>query len=175
VLAVLSQRLGVDLVLAGSEARALADQSVGHHMRLLTGVAPNGSTLYTYSPSEPILALAAASILHDRVRDDRVRDRGWGPVLDTFSKNLCKSGLVEKGLLGELAARTLLIIARDFATPDPNLLNPILLLDFLDTLFGNKSWRNSGSTPLADTFADTYVDFTHWIVTKDSISEAKDQ
>jgi hypothetical protein len=170
VFAVLSQRLCVDPVLASSEAMELADRSVGHHMRLLTGVAPDGRILYTYSPSEPILALAAASILHNEDRG-----RGWGPVLDTFSKGLCESGLVEKGLLGELAARTLLIIARDFATPDPTIINPILLLDFLDTLFGNKSWRNSGSTLLADTFADTYVDFTHWIVTKDSVFEAHDQ
>jgi hypothetical protein len=170
VFAVLSQRLCVNPVLASSEAMALADRSVGHHMRLLTGVAPNGCTLYTYSPSEPILALAAASILHSEGHDSF-----WGPVLDTFSKRLCESGLVEKGLLGELAAQTLLIIARDFATPDSNLLNPILLLDFLDKLFGNKLWRDGGSTLLADTFADTYVDFTHWIVTKDSVFEAPDQ
>ena len=38
VLAVLSQRLSIDLVLAASEAIEYADRSVATHMRLLTGI-----------------------------------------------------------------------------------------------------------------------------------------
>jgi hypothetical protein len=102
VLAVLSQ-LCVDVVVASSEAIELADQSVSCHMRLLTGISTDSRLFYTYSPSEPL-------ILYNE-------SHCWGEVLETFSRELCSAGLVEKGLLGELAARTLLTIARDFTAP----------------------------------------------------------
>jgi len=107
VLAVLSQRLCIDLALA-AEAMALADRSVACHMRLLIGVSSSDrQVLHTHSPSEPVLALGAVDILY--------KEAGlWKPVLNTFSKSLCESGLVDKGFIGELAARTLLLVARDF-------------------------------------------------------------
>src|ERR1700722_13051512 len=102
VLAVLSQRLCVDLLLAG-EAIELAERSVAKHMRLLTGMSSDHQAFYTRSPSEPVLALGAADILY--------REAGrWAPVLKTFCKRLCEGGLVDEGLLGGFAARTLLLI-----------------------------------------------------------------
>jgi hypothetical protein len=41
----------------------------------------------------------------------------WANVLDTFSNALCTPGLIDKGDLGELAAQTLFILARDYAAP----------------------------------------------------------
>ena len=128
VLAVLSQRLSIDLVLAASEAIDYADRSVANHMRLLTSISSRPRTIYTYSPSEPILALAAARLLssHDI----------WADVLNTFSKSLCQLGVVEKGLIGELAARTLLLIARDSVAQTrpqaayPDMLAPVRFLPF---------------------------------------------
>jgi hypothetical protein len=109
VIAVLSQRLCVDTVFVGSEALELADRSVANHMRLLTGFSSDQRTFYTYSPSEPMLALAAAHLLY------------WndclGRVLDTFSRKLCQVGLIEKSIMGELGGRTLLMVARDLAAP----------------------------------------------------------
>ncbi len=82
-------------------------------------VALDQQTFYTYSPSEPMLALAAAQLLYNDKNDV------LGKVLDTFSKNLCEAGVVEKGLLGELAGRTLLTVARDLAAPKkPNGYSP---------------------------------------------------
>jgi len=99
VFAMVSQRLCIEPVLVGSEAIEFADRSVSHHIRLITGMSGNRRAFYTYSPSEPILVLGAANILYN------ANDRGrWGRVLDTFSKQLCSSGLVEKGLTGELGA-----------------------------------------------------------------------
>ncbi|KAF8520920.1 hypothetical protein BU17DRAFT_65140 [Hysterangium stoloniferum] len=113
VFPVLSQCLCLNLVLTNSEAAELADCSITHHMRLLTSFSANGETFYTHSPSEPILALGS---------------------IDIFVQHR----LVEKGILGELAACTLLLIACDFATPlkdnVPNLLEPVHHLDFLLTL-----------------------------------------
>ena len=170
VLAVLSQRLCVDPVVASSEAIALADRSVSSHMRLLTGISTDSRVFYTYSPSEPLLVLGAVDILY-------ADDRHWAQVLDTFSQELCSAGLVEKGLLGELAARTLLIIARDFTAPKKNsghgrnLLQPVLLLDFLGQLLKNDTRCVEDRKGFQDAFRDTYVNFTHWIVTKDALPE----
>jgi hypothetical protein len=177
VFAVLSQRLCIEPVLVGSEAIALADQSVAHHMRLITGISADRRTFYTYSPSEPILVLGAANILYNTKEAKRL-----GRVLDTFSKRLCSSGLVEKGLIGELGARVLLLLARDFATPmeggrGPNLLKPIRLLTMIDTLFGQTAWTGIVEHRKAydNAFEDAHVNFTHWIVTKDPLPEMPDR
>jgi hypothetical protein len=174
VLAVLSQRLCIDTVLVGSEAVRLADRSVAHHMRLLTGMSSSRQAFYTYSPSEPILVQGAVNILHSEKKP-------WGPVLKTFSKSLCQVGLVEKGLIGELGARTLLVIARDFTAPKaansnlPDLLQPVFLLQFLNNLFGNDNWCGDHQNSFDDAFGTTFINFTHWIITKDALPQIPDQ
>ena len=176
VFAVLSQRLCIEPVLVGSEAIALADRSVAHHMRVITGISADRRTFYTDSPSEPILVLGAVNILYN------AEDKRLGQVLDTFSKHLCSSGLVEKGLIGELGARILLILARDFATPaergrGPNLLRPVRLLAMIDVLFGKTTWTGTDVHREAynKAFGTAHVNFTHWIVTKDPLPEVPDQ
>ena len=175
VFTVLSQRLCIEPVIANSEAIELANRSVANHMRLITGISDDRRTFYTYSPSEPILVLAAVGILHNPEDDKRL-----GRVLDTFNKRLCSAGLVEKGLIGELGARILLLLARDFAVPmvprrGRNLLNPVPLLTVIDTLFGNTTWAGEHLTEYVKAFGAAHVNFTHWIVTKDSLPEMPDQ
>jgi hypothetical protein len=126
VFAILSHRICIDPILASSEAVALADRSVACHMRILTGISPNGQTFYTYSPSEALLTLGAIHEIY------KTKNTGlWSGILETFSRHLCSAGLVEKGLLGELASRVLFIIARDFSAPcningrGRNLLEPV--------------------------------------------------
>jgi hypothetical protein len=144
-------------------------------MRFLTGFSDNRRTFYTYSPSEPLLTLGAIDLLYNQ------EDSLLGQVLNTFSHNLCSVGLVEKGLLGELGGRTLLLVARDFAAPmraqgfGPDLLKPVLLMGFLDTLFGSKKWCDPCRPEFMSAFRDTYVNFTHWIVTKDSLPAVPSQ
>jgi hypothetical protein len=172
VFAVLSHRLCIEPVLASTETTELIDRSISHHMRLLTGFSSNYEKLYTFSPSEPILALGAINILYSPGTNYLPK------VLTTFSKDLCSAGLVEKGALGELAARTLLIIARDFTAPIledfRNLLTPVRLLDFLHTLFGNKTWAGPDQEKFDDAFRDAYVNFTHWTVTRDPLPDVVD-
>jgi hypothetical protein len=177
VLAVLSQRVCIEPVLVGSEAIGLADRSVAHHMRLITGISDDRRTFYTYSPSEPILVLAAVNNLYN-TGDDKC----FGQVLYIFSKHLCSPGLVEKGLTGELAARILLLLARDFAAPverdrGRNLLKPVPLLTVIDNLFGNTLWAGTAEhrSEYDQAFRTAHVNFTHWIVTKDPLPEMPNQ
>jgi hypothetical protein len=173
VFAVLSQRLCIEPVLVGSEAIELADRSVAYHMGLITGISDDRRTFYTYSPPEPILVLGAVNSLYNTKNDKR-----FGRVLDTFSKHLCSAGLVEKGLIGELGAR-ILLLARDFATRAerervPNLRESVPLLTVIDTLFGNTSWTAEHRNEYSEAFGTAYVNFTHWIVTKDPLPEMPD-
>jgi hypothetical protein len=176
VFAVLSQRLCIEPVIVGSEAIALADRSVAHHMRLLTGVSDNGQTFYTSSPSEPVLVLGAVDLLYNTEDAGRLNK-----VLNTFSQHLCSAGLVEKGLIGELSARVLLLLARDFAAPvvglGRDLLEPVSLMTVIDTLFG---WEGSTEEQedrkgLRAAFSNAHVNFTHWIITKDPLPEVPDE
>ena len=175
VFAVLSQRLCLDLVLIASEAIKLADRSVEHHMRLLTGVATNSNGFYTHSPSEPILVMGSIDILYNRKPDL------LGQVLNTLSQGLCGAGLVEKGIWGELCARLLLLIARDFTAPrhplrkSRNLLKPVRLMDFFRTLFGRDIFDPSDQPKFDKAFGNAYVNFTHWISTRDPIPEEPDK
>jgi hypothetical protein len=68
--------------------------------------------------------------------------------------------------VGELGARILLLFTHDFAAPTKDLLVPVPLLDVLDALFGGKSWVYSHQVKFNSAFANAYVNFTHWIVTK---------
>ena len=170
VFAILSQRLCLDPVMAVSEAIELANHSVAHHMRLLSGFSTNKDKFYTHSPSEPILVLGSIDILYGTSEPKRLQK-----VLNTLSKDLCGAGLVEKGILGELGARTLLLIARDFAAPKHllgrDLLKPVLLLDFLRTLFGKDIFTPDNQPKFEKAFGTVHVNFTHWISTRDSLPD----
>ena len=98
-----------------------------------------------------------------------------GRALETLSTNLCGAGLVNESHLGELAARILILTARDYAIPSlevwQNHLKPVRLLDVLHKLFGSTTWANTNQEKFDIAFADAYVNFTHWIVTKDPLPE----
>ena len=179
VFAVLSQRLCLDPVMAAPEAIELADRSVAHHMRLLTGFSPHSDTFYTHSPSEPVLVMSSIDVMYNREPANREPDF-LGKVINTLSQGLYDAGLVEKGILGELGARTLVLIARDFADPRSqsrgrNLLKPVPLMRFLDTLLGSGKFSHSDRLKFDQAFGKAHVNFTHWISTRDSIPEKPDE
>jgi hypothetical protein len=171
VLALLSQRIFLDPLLASLEVVALADRSLTSHMRKLTGISTDGRKLYTYSASEPLLTLGAIQELY---KENNIGL--WAKILDTFTCRLCSAGLVEKGLSGEIASRILLIIAREFAAPynangkGRNLLEPVLVLHLLDKLFGKTTWcPPKERTAFESVFSNTYVNYTHIVVTKEPL------
>jgi hypothetical protein len=169
VFAVLSQRFCLEPALAGSEALELADRSVAHHMRLLTGFSTNQALFYTYCPSEPVLVLGAISLLY---AGDSER---YPAALTMLSRDLCSAGLIEKGLIGELAARVLLLTARDYASSRENFpfgfVEPVRLLSVARKLFGTPKWAGSVQGSFDKAFEKVYVNFSHWITTKDSLPE----
>ena len=78
-----------------------------------TGFSANDEMFYTILPSEPTLALDSVDILYNIVERNLLVH-----VLHTLGHDLRSAGLVGKKVtLGELGARTLLLIARDFAAP----------------------------------------------------------
>jgi len=101
-----------------------------------------------------------------------------GKILNTFSEHLCSAGLVEKGLVGELGARLLILLARDFAASvdsktGRNLLQLVSLTAVIETLFG---WTGKpGNEQLRRTFSKAYVNFTHWVETKEPLPETPNQ
>jgi hypothetical protein len=173
VFTLLSQRLCLETVFSTSEAIELADRSVAHHMRLLTHFSRNGPFFHTYSPSEPILALGSADILYPPKNPDLLPES-----LEVLSRDLCGKGLVDKGIMGELAARALLLFARDFTAPireqRRDLLKPVRLLDFFSKIFGNNAWAGEHQSSFDSAFIDAYINFTHWIVTDDPMPERSD-
>ncbi|KAF8491535.1 hypothetical protein JB92DRAFT_1266106 [Gautieria morchelliformis] len=180
VFAVLSQRMCLDPVLS-QEAIELADRSVSHHMRLLTGYSTKEPIFHTHSPSEPVLALAACEIMYRDGLKNHV------PMCHTLTQSLCSAGLVERGLMGELGARLLLLLARDLTVLNKNkvqgLLKPALweefpkpveLLQMLETLLG-KNWAGEKASAFNDAFGEAYVNFTHWMMTEEALPEEPDR
>lgn len=112
VFAALSFRLGLDVNLTSPIAYPLSHSAVHLHMRVVTKVIPSTGLLYTRTPAEPILALAAKEHLAST----------WRPSLQTFVSELLSPGAIDKGRNGELYARLMCILARD-SIPKPQLLD----------------------------------------------------
>ena len=121
-------------------------------MRLLTSVAARCNGFNTHSPSEPLLVVGSIKLMYHE--SERL-----GEVLNIFSQSLCAAGLVEKGMWGERCARTLLLIARDFAAPPYSTLNPRnylkpvplmnFLINFSEETYSTLPIKWSSTKPLA--------------------------
>ncbi|TDL16897.1 hypothetical protein BD410DRAFT_886367 [Rickenella mellea] len=182
VLSLFSQLFCVDLALSNAEAIKMADRSVADHMRLLTGFTKRHETFYTESPSEPFLAVAAFNVLYNPLYSLKSKSSEIAnhlcDAMTTFSAKICESGIVEKGLFGELAARVLLLTARHHAAPKnltdqhvkniPDILAPISVMDFLDTILAD-GWAGQVREDYEDKFANGHINFTHWIQTDDHL------
>lgn len=178
VFAILSQRLCLEPNLANAEVNSLSDRSVAQHMKLLTNISNDRGRLHTYSPSEPILVLGAISHLYKAYQDDPLTPDTLGPVLTTFTQGLCNVGLIETGQLGGIAARLLLLTARDFTAikmAKGDFLKPVRFLDVMDALLCRDEWDGDDRAAFENAFSNAYVNFTHWIVTEDSLPDVPDE
>ncbi len=99
-------------------------KAVDRHMRLLSGVHADAA-LQISSPSEPVLAIAAALVMLPTAAEERQEGQAvwrsannrYGSILETF-KNMCSDSHtvdVFKGTRGELVARLLWMAASDAA------------------------------------------------------------
>lgn len=106
VFAALSVRLCLDIDLSSPVSYPLSQTAVHLHMRVVKSVDPSTGYLFTRTPAEPILALAAMKHLC-------LFEGSWEISLHTFTSDLLSLGAINKGLKGELFARLLFILARD--------------------------------------------------------------
>src|SRR5205814_574508 len=141
--------------------------------------------MVTITPSEPIVAEAVADLLC-RTEDDRY---SWTNSITTLVDNLLSRGLVEKGIKGELFARLLCVLARDFHLMKVKqrdtlfpYAQPFSVKDFLRSLFSDqwlqnimeytptkpntRMWEGSQTARFDKVFDGGYMNFTHFTHTR---------
>jgi hypothetical protein len=177
VFAAFATRIGLEIG-EGEASVHLAMNAVRSHMRILIGV--SGQLVITASPSEPMLAIAAASMLN---RDDKT----YKEALTTLLEKLILRGLVlDRGLQGELYCRLLLTLARDKAVlPDggsfvhrcdgDHKIRPVRLSKFFHTLLGRDLGLDTSQANLRTSFlydmTNVWINFTHFVQLSESIDE----
>lgn len=129
VFAVLSSRVCLDPCSNCDESTALIAEAVNSHLRLVVAMDQEASCFRITSPTEPIVAHTAASLLigGGNLPCQRNASYIWSSCISTLS-NLLNRGIVDKGLKGELYARILFIVTRDLmllhtGTLGPNVIN----------------------------------------------------
>src|SRR5262245_44862363 len=106
VFAAFATRIGLEIG-EGEASTRLAIDAVRSYMRMLIGV--SGRLVITASPSEPMLAIAAAFVLNWSTDS-------YKEALKTLINELILRGLIlDRGLQGELYCRLLIMLARDKA------------------------------------------------------------
>ena len=144
---------------------------VAGHLRVANVVPSHREYMISSTPSEPIVAEAAAQVL-------------LGQNIISIVCGNVRNGLIEKGQRGELAARLLLTLAHDAALEKMEVkrrtyqgqierlfTTPVPLLAFLSALFAQPHMENimkavpdnqpAGPT-LKESFKDAYIMFTHF-------------
>ncbi len=140
VFAAYANRVLLEIVDSEASSR-LATDAVSSHMRILMGVIDH-KFVVTKAPSEPILAIAAATALNEGTEGRR----NHHIAMEVLLEKLILHGIVlDRGVQGELCSRLLLTLARDEAamtTPEGfaglNAINPVKLSKFLETLLGHE-------------------------------------
>ena len=135
-LSAISTRVLIEFEPGRESAQSLEIELIESHMRIVYSVPSQCEFLRSATPSEPILAEAAAQYMAE-LSDIH-------EVLASYASN----GPVEKGESGELAARLLLITAYDNAVKNklpqvdsPFFSDPVPLFSFLRELFEKRIAR----------------------------------
>jgi hypothetical protein len=177
VLAAFANRAGLEIG-EGEAATRLAIDAVDSHMRILTGIV--GRLVITTSPSEPILAIAAAEALNES-------DAIYKAAMETLLDKLILEGLViDRGAMGEFGSRLMLLRARDQATTaggnkfvkvegQISSVQAVQLSKFLQTLLGKDLGVSLEQSMLRDQLlqdtSDVWINFTHFVHLSISIDE----
>ncbi|GJE94125.1 hypothetical protein PsYK624_102930 [Phanerochaete sordida] len=163
-LAPICTRVSVDFFSRDHAARQLEERMVAANMRSLASVPVENDYIDSSTPSEPLLADAAAQVMSEST---------YSPVGELA--RCAAGGWLKHG--PDLAARLLLLSAYDravrktFSYRERRYSVAVPLLDFLQELFDDR-WhavlrnaRPAGTAPpLEEAFAGTFVRFSHFIV-----------
>lgn len=173
-IAALSIRIMLDFDVARESSRNYEEKLVETHLRVAYAVPSHREFLRAGTPSEPLVAEAAAQILNDN-------DSFQHDAPDMLAR-LLEGGLLARGERGEMVGRLLWTIAHDLVIRDRKLRSydpydliyhkPILLLDWLKALI-NSRWHNDmlNAKPVSDpnglsleeAFKDVYLNFSHFV------------
>ena len=170
-LAAMSVRLMLDFEPRRITAIETENLMVAGHLRVANVIPSHRKYMFSSTPSEPIVAEAAAQVL----RQQNMITLLYGHV---------SGGLIEKGQRGELAARLLLTLAHDAALRKLPVKSdqyqgrierlftaPVPLLSFLDALFtsprmvdimGSRPDNQPNGPTFQESFEDAYIMFTHF-------------
>ncbi|KAG9120007.1 hypothetical protein FRC07_004680 [Ceratobasidium sp. 392] len=186
LVAALGVRIGITFDRANPAAQALQSRLVEVYMRVVYSISRHRAYTHTGSPSEPILAEAAARYLN---ADDATEQIAFlGPK---YLAEVCHKGLLERGKQGELYGRLLVTIAHDLALwsyldrtgiqlslDRPRYHYPVPLSDFMRALFRSeyherilkaKPINNSDEADnLEQAFSDSFLFFSHFALAEDS-------
>ena len=178
-LAVLSARLLLDLSPAASKTREYEEEMVRAHLRLLYSVRANQETMVTGSSPEPLIAEAAARIMHHTLDSGK-------PYMDVWNllTQFVEQGLLLQGTIGELLGRYISISAMDhhiLSKPTPPLKLqyqiPVTVVDYYKALLTDAAWgrlrksvpangtdltAESAQKTFEDAFANAYLHFSHY-------------
>jgi len=144
--------------------------------------------MVTITPSEPIVAEAVAHLLCSKTD----KEYHWNSGIATLANGLLSRGLVHKGTKGELFARLLCTLARDFHLKDkllkaervdtlfpyaePFSVNSFVrslfnekwlqrIMDFTPTVPNTRQWENSRTASFSEVFDQGCMNFTHFTST----------
>jgi hypothetical protein len=177
--AILSARLLLDLSPASSIARKYEEEQIRSHMRTLYSVSKDLESMVSGSSSEPVIAEAAAQLMHSNVQGDTK------PYMDTWDLvvQYVERGLLPQGTVGELLGRVLSIFAMDCAiegvpvTRDLKYQTPVKVTDYYRELLTDDAWEcvrkstpanrqslteESANMTFEEAFADAYLHFSHY-------------
>jgi hypothetical protein len=185
-IAILSARLLIDMSPTTSKARVLEQDQVRRNFRMLYSVHDNRETTLTGSSSEPLVAEAAAELMHLNVKvNGKVV-----PYLDVWALlvEFVETGLLPQGDIGELLGRVLSIFAMDLAidnTPTKRELKyqtPVTVAEYYKALLTDEAWnvlkdsvpinrsdlsKESAEKTFEAAFADAHFHFSHYAKAND--------
>ena len=171
-LACLAIRIGLDFDASREVGRKMEIELVESYMRIVFAVPEHREYMRTGTPSEPILAEAAAQLLN------------WesSPPLEQLApmalNNAFQRGILARGDRGEMVARLLWTLSHDRVSRDNHKSDvvefhkPIPVLDFLRALFHENHWDkirdakpmgNEDGPTLSMAFDKAYIQFSHFI------------
>lgn len=161
VFAALSFRLSLDPCLQTPAALSLVRTAVNSFMRVVISMDHETGLMRTITPSEPIVAEAAMGFLC-------ANDKNWSYSIRTLALELLEKSLVEKGLKGELYARFLLILARDYIYKSQKPTPTFTVRQFLTSLYAKHHHTQIECIP--DKLLDAKMNFNHIIPTSEALT-----
>jgi hypothetical protein len=194
LLAALSQRFSLQVLMGARYAVTYLEDSIASHMRYVLYTHEDRSWQFTRYPSEPVLSNAAAQILY---RNAETLPKAINALATKIGERV-----IDAGEYGELISRLLVLISRDvtairaYGIASATLYNshpkdlrferfpfkgknyfdylrPVAVLDVLDTLFGpdwtkDKNHRDQREK-IKEDFGNAFISASHWVTMTNNV------